>query len=214
MSNILFNEQIDYLQSNLINNNPLLTEMEEFANHNNIPILEQISANFLEQLLRIYKPKSFLEIGTAIGYSTIRVSKISNNQTIIDTIELSKDSIKLAKMFIDKSGEQNKINLIEGNALNIIPTLQNKYDFIFLDSDKKDYEELLYASFEKLEKGGIILVDNLLWKGFIASKNVPENYKTSTEIIRKFNKLFLNFPGLISSILPIGDGLGLGIKNH
>lgn len=214
MSNILFNEQIDYLQSNLINNNPLLTEMEEFANHNNIPILEQISANFLEQIVRIYKPKSFLEIGTAIGYSTIRVSKISNNQTIIDTIELSKDSIKLAKMFIDKSGEQNKINLIEGNALNIIPTLQNKYDFIFLDSDKKDYEELLYTSFEKLEKGGIILVDNLLWKGFIASKNVPENYKTSTEIIRKFNKLFLNFPGLISSILPIGDGLGLGIKNH
>ena len=186
MSNILFNEQIDYLQSNLINNNPLLTEMEEFANHNNIPILEQISANFLEQIVRIYKPKSFLEIGTAIGYSTIRVSKISNNQTIIDTIELSKDSIKLAKMFIDKSGEQNKINLIEGNALNIIPTLQNKYDFIFLDSDKKDYEELLYTSFEKLEKGGIILVDNLLWKGFIASKNVPENYKTSTEIIRKF----------------------------
>ena len=214
MSNILFNEQIDYLQSNLINNNPLLTEMEEFANHNNIPILEQISANFLEQVVRIYKPKSFLEIGTAIGYSTIRVSKISNNQTIIDTIELSKDSIKLAKKFFDKSGEQNKINLIEGNALNIIPTLQNKYDFIFLDSDKKDYEELLYISFEKLEKGGIILVDNLLWKGFVASKNVPENYKTSTEIIRKFNKLFLNFPGLISSILPIGDGLGLGIKNH
>ncbi|MCB0751447.1 MAG: O-methyltransferase, partial [Ignavibacteriae bacterium] len=196
MSNILFNEQFDYLQSNLINNNPLLTEMEEFANHNNIPILEQISANFLEQLVRIYKPKSFLEIGTAIGYSTIRVSKISNNQTIIDTIELSKDSIKLAKKFFDKSGEQNKINLIEGNALNIIPTLQNKYDFIFIDSDKKDYEELLYTSFEKLEKGGIILVDNLLWKGFIASKNVPENYKTSTEIIRKFNKLFLNFPGL------------------
>ncbi|MCB9247396.1 MAG: hypothetical protein H6613_02060 [Ignavibacteriales bacterium] len=106
MSNILFNEQFDYLQSNLINNNPLFTEMEEFANHNNIPILEQISANFLEQLVRIYKPKSFLEIGTAIGYSTIRVSKISNNQTIIDTIELSKDSIKLAKKFFDKSGEQ------------------------------------------------------------------------------------------------------------
>ncbi|MCB9247397.1 MAG: hypothetical protein H6613_02065 [Ignavibacteriales bacterium] len=78
---------------------------------------------------------------------------------------------------------KNKINLIEGNALNIIPTLQNKYDFIFLDSDKKDYEELLYISFEKLEKGGIILVDNLLWKGFTAAKNVRKIIKQAQKLL-------------------------------
>ncbi|MBK7106133.1 MAG: O-methyltransferase [Ignavibacteriae bacterium] len=212
MSNILFPEQINYLENSLIKVDPLIEEIERFAAENKIPILEKISANFLELLLHIYSPKTFLEIGTAIGYSTIRVAKILQNEGKIDTIELSKDNIKLAKEFISKFGLSEKINIIEGNAFEIIPNLKNVYDFIFLDSDKEDYEKLLSLSFDKLKIGGIILIDNLLWKGFTASKEIPEKLKISTEVIRKFNKYFLNFPGLKSSILPIGDGLGLAIK--
>ncbi|MFZ1290723.1 MAG: O-methyltransferase [Melioribacteraceae bacterium] len=212
MSNILFPEQILYLEKTLNNVDSLIEEMEKFAYENKIPILEKISANFLEILIQIYQPKLFLEIGTAIAYSTIRVSKILPNYSKIDTIELSKDNIKLAKEFISKSSSSEKIHLIEGNALEVIPQINKIYDFVFLDSDKEDYEKLLDISIEKLKVGGIILIDNLLWKGFTASKEIPEKLKTSTEIIRKFNKYFLNFPGLKSSILPIGDGLGLAIK--
>ena len=211
MSNILFPDQHLYLEKTIQNTDSLFSEMEIFAKENNIPILEKISANFLEQLLIIYKPKIVLEIGTAIAYSSIRISKFLPSDGELDTIELSSHNIKLAKNFILRSNE-SKINLIEGDALKIIPKLNAEYDFIFLDSDKKDYETLLKLSYEKLKTGGIILIDNLLWKGFTASENVPENYKQSTQIIRKFNYLFLNFPGLKSSILPIGDGLGLAIK--
>ena len=104
------------------------------------------------------------------------------------------------------------INIIEGNALEILPSLNKKYDFIFLDADKEDYLELFNKSLKILNLGGVIFIDNLLWKGFAASESVPNQYKKSTELIRKFNAQFLAHPKLKSSILSIGDGIGLGIK--
>ena len=212
MSNILLPEQEEYLQSFSNSNDSLITEMEAFASEHKIPILEKTAAKFLEQLVYMYSPKKFLEIGLAIGYSTIRVAKILPNSTFISSIELSKDNIKLANSFIARANLNNKIETLEGNALDILPNLSKDYDFIFLDADKEDYMDLFIMAFDILKVGGIILVDNLLWKGFTASTEVPNNYKKSTELIRKFNAKFLSHPNLNSSILPIGDGLGLGIK--
>ena len=212
MTNILYPDQLSYLENYNKSNDPLLTKMEIFAHEKNIPILDKSSAKFLEQLIEIYKPKHFLEIGTAIGYSTIRVAKIPQIQTKISTIERSEDCIKLAKSFINEAELDTKITILEGNALQILPKLTNKYDFIFLDSDKEDYLQLFENAFEILKIGGIILVDNLLWHGFVASENVPDQYKKSTEFIKKFNAQFLHHPNLKSSLLPIGDSLGLGIK--
>jgi len=210
--NILFPEQSSYLNQFTKSNDELILSMEKFASKNDIPILEQKSAEFLEQLVYMYSPKSYLEIGTAIGYSTIRVAKIVPNEIKIDTIELSKINIKLCKSYLEEADLLNRVNVIEGNALEILPKLSTSYDFIFLDADKEDYIELFKLSLNILNYNGIILVDNLLWKGYVASENVPEEYKKSTEFIRKFNAEFLNHPKLKSTILPIGDGLGLGIK--
>ena len=212
MSNILFPEQEEYLQLFHVGNDPLITEMELFAADNKIPILEKSAAKFLEQLVYMYSPKKFLEIGMAIGYSTIRVAKILPKSTYIASIELSKNNIKLAKSFIERANLENEIDILEGNALDILPSLSQDFDFIFLDADKEDYLDLFSISLNLLKVGGIILVDNLLWKGFAASEEVPKNYKKSTELIRKFNAKFLGHPNLNSNILPIGDGLGLGIK--
>ncbi len=212
MSSILFPEQVEYLQSFLKTNDPLLIEMELFAEEKKIPILDKFSSQFLEQLLLIYNPKKVLEIGSAIGYSTIRVSKMLQKEGQIDTIELSQENLELFEQFIVKYGEGDNIHLIKGDALEIIPNLEDNYDFVFLDSDKEDYEKLFKMVIQKIKIGGVILVDNLLWKGFAASKSIPENYKISTESVRKFNEIFMNFPGLNAFILPIGDGLGLGIK--
>lgn len=212
MENILHSDQLNYLAELNKHNDSLLSRMEKYAEENKIPILDKLSAIFLEQLIQIHNPKQFLEIGTAIGYSTIRVAKISQKETKIDTIELSKNSIELAKSFIEEAGQSEKIEILEGNALEIIPNLTKNYDFIFLDADKEDYLTLFEYAMKRLRVGGIILVDNLLWHGYAAVADVPDKYKKSTEFIRKFNAQFLSNPNLNASLLPIGDGLGLGIK--
>ncbi|MCB9209102.1 MAG: O-methyltransferase [Ignavibacteriales bacterium] len=211
-SKILYPEQQNYLSSFIGEKDSLLIEMEKFARENNIPILDKNAAEFLEVLLTIYEPKTFLEIGTAIGYSTIRVAKILKNSNYIHTIEFSEDNFKLANQYIAKANLTDKIVIFRGNALQIIPDLKDVYDFIFLDADKEDYLALFNLAIKKLKSGGVILVDNLLWKGFAASTEIPEKYKKSTELIKEFNANFMNTPSLKSIILPIGDGLGVGIK--
>lgn len=212
MSKILYTSQENYIKSFRNEIDELIIEMEEFAKKGKVPILTPDSAQFLEQLITIHKPKRVLEIGCAIAYSTIRIAKNLKKKGVIDTIEVSKENIKKAKFYIDKSNVKDKINIIEGDALEVMPNLSNKYDFIFLDADKEDYEKLFYFSLMLLKKNGIILVDNLLWHGYTASSKVPPKFRNSTKHVRNFNILFLSHPTLKSTLLPIGDGLGLGIK--
>ena len=212
MKNILYSSQQKYINSFRNEEDELTLEMEEYARKKSVPILCWDSANFLEQLIVMHKPKRVLEIGCAIAYSTIKIAKNLKKNGTVDTIEVSKENIKKAKEFIEKSSVKSKINIIEGDALEEMPNLSNKYDFIYLDADKEDYEKLFYFSIMLLKKNGIILVDNLLWHGYAAASKVPPKYRNSTKYIREFNKLFLSHPTLKSTLLPIGDGLGLGIK--
>lgn len=212
MPKILHKAQQDYLNSLRKDVDPLLQEMENFASQNKIPILDKNSAQFLEQMISLQQPKKVLEIGMAIGYSTIRIAKNLKGKGIVDTIEISKDNIKLAKDYINQSEVSPKINIVEGDALKIMPELGEKYDFIYLDADKEDYEKLFYYSLLSLEKKGVIFIDNLLWHGYVASSKVPDGFKRSTEQIRKFNKLFISQRALKTTIVPIGDGIGLGVK--
>jgi len=186
--------------------------MEAYAQEHNVPILSWESAEFLEQLILIKDPRRVLELGTAIAYSTIRIARNLKGKSVIHTIEKSADNILLAKEFISKSGLINKIKVLEGDAINVMPQLKKKYDLIFLDVDKEDYKRLFDYSLVLLRKGGIMVVDNLLWHGYAASTRVPSQYKESTRHIREFNLLFMNQPNLKTSILPIGDGLGVGVK--
>jgi predicted O-methyltransferase YrrM len=209
---ILYSAQKKYLASLLTEQEPLLNEMEEFAAQNKIPILLREAAEFLEQMISIKRPKNVLEIGMAIGYSSIRIASRLKDKATLDTIEISKPNIKTAKKYIAISGLEEKINIIEGDALLLMPQMDKKYDLIFLDADKEDYEKLFYYSILLLKKRGVIIVDNLLWHGFPASRNVPPSYKKSTEHVRKFNKLFVSQKALDTTILSIGDGIGLGVK--
>lgn len=212
MPKILYKAQQDYLNSLRKDVGPLLQEMEKFASQNKIPILDKDSAQFLEQMISMHRPKEVLEIGMAIGYSTIRIANNLKTKGSIDTIEISKDNIKLAKDFINRSDVKSKINIVEGDALKIMPERGEKYEFIFLDADKEDYEKLFYYALLLLKKRGVIFIDNLLWHGYAASSKVPDGFKRSTEQIRKFNKLFISQRALKTTIVPIGDGIGLGVK--
>jgi predicted O-methyltransferase YrrM len=212
MDKILYPSQHQYLNQFKDQDDPLIKEMEKYADEHHIPILHWQSAAFLEILIRIIKPKRVLEIGTAIAYSSIRIARNLKKKGIVQTIEKSKDNIVLAKGYIKKSGVEEKIKILAGNAFEIMPELEKKYDFIFLDADKNEYSKLFELSIMLLKKGGVIMVDNLLWGGHVAAEKVPAKYKTSTEYIRNFNKEFVANSRLKASIIPVGDGLGIGVK--
>ena len=212
MNKIILSNQLEYLSSFRKQPDTLIEEMELFAKEHNVPILSWQSAEFLEQLVVLKKPRRVLELGTAIAYSTIRIARQLVGKSVIHTIEKSSDNITIAKDFITKCSLAARIKLLEGDAVNVMPQLKKKYDIIFLDADKEDYKRLFDYSLVLLRKGGVLVVDNLLWHGYAASTRVPSNYKASTNHIREFNLLFMNQPNLKTSIIPVGDGIGLGVK--
>jgi predicted O-methyltransferase YrrM len=212
MDKIILTTQLEYISSFRKKTDTLIEEMEAYAREHNVPILSWQSAELLEQLIRIKNPRRVLELGTAIGYSTIRIARNLKGKSVIHSIEKSEDNIVVAKEYIVKSGLTAKIKVLEGDALNVMPQLKKKYDIIFLDADKEDYKRLFDYSLVLLRKGGIMVVDNLLWHGYAASTRVPLQFKESTRHIREFNSLFMNQPNLKTSIIPVGDGLGVGVK--
>lgn len=209
---MVYENQLRYLDGFRNEENKLILEMESFAIENRIPILDRHAAAFLELQIRISKPKRVLEIGTAIGYSSIRIARNLSNKAVLHTIEKSEDNIKLAEENFSKSGFSEKIVLYKGDALEIMPNLSSKYDFIFLDADKEDYKRLFDYSLMLLKKKGILFVDNLLWHGYTAASRVPKKFNTSTKMIREFNKVFMTQQNLLATILTIGDGIGLAVK--
>lgn len=212
MSTILNQSQEKYLDHFKKTDDPLIKEMEEYAKQHNVPILSWQSADFLEILIKMMEPRRVLEIGTAIAYSSIRIAKNLKKKSVLHTIEKSKDNIVIANENIHKSGLADKIEIFEGDALNIMPRLDKKYDFIFLDADKEDYMQLFNYSLILLKKNGVIFIDNLLWHGYAAVKKVPAEYRDSAKHIKEFNETFFSHQNLKTTIIPLGDGIGLGIK--
>ena len=211
MGNITYQNQLDYLKSLRKDSDELILKMEKLAEEKSIPILDWKSAELLEQTILMKRPKRVLEIGTAIAYSTIRIARKLRKKSYIDTIEKSKNNIKLAGEFISQA-KLNNINILEGDALKIMPGLEKKYDLIFLDADKQDYEKLFFFSLMLLKKNGVLFVDNLLWHGYAAMNKPPKEYERSSALIKDFNKLFVFQDSLDVTIIPVGDGIGIGVK--
>ena len=203
---------IDYLKELRVENDALILEMEKYALEHKVPILDWKSAEFIEQLILIKKPQNVLEVGTAIGYTTIRIARLLPEDSVIDTLELSKHNIPVARENFRKANLENRINLIEGNAKENIPVLNKLYDVVFLDADKLDYIEYYEMLIHVLNPGGILIIDNLLWKGFVATDEITEDYKPSTLVVKKLNEIIANDSRVKATILPVGDGLGVCIR--
>jgi predicted O-methyltransferase YrrM len=214
MSNVLYPTQLKYIESFLPESKPILAELEEYAAINKVPILNKTSALFLEQMIQISKPENVLEIGAAIGYSSIRIAEKLPENGVLVTIEKSKPNYVIAKSNFAKANVEDKVTIVFSDALEAIPILKMKFDFIFLDADKEDYKNLFDLSLLSLNKGGIIFIDNLLWYGYAAEQDIPKKYENSARHIKEFNDYFMNHKSLTTSLIPIGDGIGLGIKNE
>ena len=213
MSNINEEYVQEYIRSLIPIKNDILMEVEKYAYDNHVPIIEKEVAQFLQVLLKIAKPTNILEVGTAIGYSAIIMASSTDDYCKITTIERRQDMVDLAKENLKKTGYLDKVNIMCGEAEDILLKLKEKYDFIFLDASKGHYLKFFNRCVDLLNDGGIIMADNVLYKGMVASdKLIVRRKKTIVKRMRKYLEYIHNIDGYKSCVIPIGDGISLTYK--
>lgn len=191
----------------------LLTEMEEHASKDHIPIIQPESAQFLKVLCTIAKPKRVLEIGTAIGYSAIILAQSMDKCGVIDTIEINEDMIEIAIGYIKRAGFEEKIRVLHGDAAEVLQCLNTPYDFIFLDAAKGQYLDLLPSCLRLLKTGGVFITDNVLYRGMVSKDGTVEHkHRTIAVKLKEYLHALCKNNELITSIVPIGDGISVCIK--
>ena len=204
---ILKRSQAEYLESLTPDRDALLVRMEEFAQENDHPIADPEVAQLIRVLVRARKPRHLLEVGTNIGYSVIAMGRELDADATLETIEIERGTLARAKSFVVDAELTCKVVFHEGAALAVIPKLAGPFDFVFIDCVKTEYQQYLDALLPKIERGGIIVCDNLLWKGRVAAGE----HDAATDALRAFNKSLAGDPRLITSILALGDGTGVSV---
>lgn len=202
--NINYNHIVDYLNNIYIDED--FIELRNYGIENNIPIMKLETKEFLKTLVLISKPKNILEIGTAIGYSSLLFSKYSNAN--ITTIEKSKDISEIAKANFSKYNK--KINLINMDAKKALNNFNQGFDFVFIDANKSQYEYYFNESLKLLNENGLIVCDNILFRGEITNDDlINRRHITMVKNLRKFLSHITNLDEYVTSIIPIGDGISL-----
>ena len=186
-----------------------LQKIKDKALEEHIPIIMDDTLEVIANILKESKPKRILEIGTAIGYSAICFSKYLSKDGIIDTIERDVERIKQANENILKLGLENQIHVHSGDAVEILPTLTEKYDAIFIDAAKGKYPFFLKQSERLLNPHGIIFADNILYKGYVMSDYNKHKQRTAVRNLREYIKEVTENPNYETEILEVGDGLAI-----
>jgi predicted O-methyltransferase YrrM len=204
--------EIEMKRLRLYRNKELLKEIEFYAETNYIPIIKPEVANFLNIIIKIKKPRNILEIGTAIGYSAIIMLNSYKNAKLL-TIEKDIDRAEIARNNFKRASLLDRVELILGDAIEVLPNLNKKYDVIFIDASKGHYEEFFNECLRILNKDGLLICDNILYKGYIEGEmSVKHKRRTIVYRMRNFIDTLVNKSELTTSIIPIGDGLSLSIK--
>ena len=186
-----------------------LDKIKEKALNEHIPIIMDDTLDVIGKYLEKEKPKRILEIGTAVGYSAICFSKFLDKDGVIDTIERDVERIKEAKINIKNMNLEKVINIYEGDAIEILPTLDEKYDVVFIDAAKGKYPFFLKESLRMINKNGIIFADNILYKGYVMSDYNKHKQRTAVRNLREYIKEISENPNLETEILEVGDGLAI-----
>ena len=186
-----------------------LEKIKEKALKEYIPIIMDDTLEVIDRVLKEKKPTKVLEIGTAVGYSAMCFTEFLNKGGRIDTIERDEERIAEAKVNIVNVGVADKINIIEGDAVEILPTLNDKYDMIFIDAAKGKYPFFLKESLRLLADDGIIFADNILYKGYVMSDYNKHKQRTAVRNLREYIHEVTENPNLETEILEVGDGLAI-----
>lgn len=203
----------EYIKSHSSNERDLLSELRretEIKCLNPIMLSGKVQGIFLSLISKIINPKNVLEIGTYSGYSTLCIAEGLATNGIIHTIDKNEELLEIQNKYFEKSGYRNQIRQYTGNALEIIPKIKMNFDMIFLDADKENYSNYLDIVKTKLNKGGLLLTDNVLWHGKVLKSSKTKD--ETTKLIDKFNKKLALDSSFKTAMLPLRDGISVSIK--
>ena len=186
-----------------------LRKIKQKALEEHIPIIMDDTLEVVDKILKEVKPTKILEIGTAVGYSAMCFSEYLQEGGRIDTIERDEDRIAEAKINIKNVGVEHKIKIYEGDAVEILPTLDEKYDVVFIDAAKGKYPFFLKEALRMIRPTGVILADNILYKGYVMSDYNKHKQRTAVRNLREYIKETTENPNLKTEILEVGDGLAI-----
>lgn len=189
-----------------------IEQIKEKALNEHIPIIMDDTLEVVNKILEDKKPERILEIGTAVGYSAIMFSKYLIENGYIDTIERDEERIKEAKENVKDLNLEEKIHIFEGDAIEILPTLKGPYDVVFIDAAKGKYPIFLSEALRMLGNNGIIVADNVLYKGYVMSDYNKHKQRTAVRGLREFLKELNENENLTTQILEVGDGLAISKK--
>ncbi len=198
----------EYIVSKISENDSHILEMEKFALENNVPIVTKEVAKYLEFLVRTQKVKKALEIGTAIGYSGILILNAMGRDGNLTTIEIDQERYNQAEENFKKTSHDG-VQQYLGDANDILPILEKKeekYDFIFIDASKGQYQKFFEVAYKMLEKDGMIFIDNIMFRGYLYNE-YPKRFKTIVTKLDKFIDYLYEEHDFV--LLPFGDGVGL-----
>lgn len=195
-------------------NTEFLNQLEKYSRETNVPIIRPSMQSFLKLLLSMKQPKKILEVGCAIGFSALLMSEYGPKDCHITTIEKYEKRIPLAKENFAKAGKADKITLLEGDAMDILKELNGTYDFIFMDAAKGQYIHFLPDILRLLSDGGILVSDNVLQDGELKESRfaVTRRNRTIHGRMRDYLYELKHHPDLVTSILPVGDGVTVSVK--
>lgn len=203
-----------YIHSFIHPRSELLLEMEQFAAEHHVPIMQLSGIEALNQLLRIQKPKHILEIGTAIGYSAIRMA-MALPETHIVTIERDETRVGYAREFIARSTVAERITVVEGDALEVnVEDIQATYDAVFIDAAKGQYQKFFEKYSSLVPSGGVLYIDNMYMHGLsdLDIKEVPRRKRTMIRNLKTFTDWIMQHPDYTCAFFPVGDGLLICLK--
>lgn len=203
-----------FIQSLDTGNSPFLTELEQYALETNVPIIRPQMQSFLKVLLVMKQPKRILEVGTAIGFSALLMAEYAPEDCRITTIEKYEKRIPIARENFKKAGRQEQITLLEGDAMELLQTLEGTYDLIFMDAAKGQYIHFLPRIMQLLEKDGVLVSDNVLQDGDVMESRfaVTRRNRTIHSRMREYLYELEHHEELQTCILPVADGVTVSVK--
>ena len=186
-----------------------LEKIKKKALEDKVPIIMDDTLEVVAKILTEIKPNKILEIGTAVGYSAICFSEYLQENGKIDIIERDTERVKEARENIKKAEVEDKINIYEGDAVEILPTLNDEYDVVFIDAAKGKYPFFLNQALRMIRQGGVIIADNVLYKGYVMSDYNKHKQRTAVRNLREYIAEITNNDKLETKILEVGDGLAI-----
>ena len=209
------NERIAvYLRSLESPENPLLEEIEQEALASYVPIIRKETQSLLKTLLTMLRPARVLEVGTAVGFSALLMSEYLPEGAHITTIEKYEKRIPIARQNFRRAGKEEQITLIEGDAMEVLRSLDGPFDFVFMDAAKGQYPHYLPEVLRLLTPGGVLMSDNVLQDGSLIESRfaVERRDRTIHSRMREYLYELKHREDLMTSILPLGDGVALTVK--